>query len=379
MLKTLKPRLVELGKIKIGKKEDNARTSQSGKSWRAPEKLDHFHVTTLERDARGDLKNDDGLMAQLAEAHASPDGKLREIPIAVQSDEIEEILLANYVWYDGKRAVARCDGQNCTWLRDRNGNQISKTVPCDGEHEKLDEKGNRRFKPHGTFHCVIASGGARWGGVYKFRTTSQITIEQLYGCLVHLKSLTGGVLQGLPLSLVVRPMQVAPQGKATTVYVVHVELRGNNLQEVQAQALQLAQYRVAHHRQIAASQAEFRKLLRAPGVDEDDVEQEDVASEFTGVAPDVEAPAAELPPAASHVAERARELAAETGGRVSAGGGMVFVDEDQPPPLPLPDPPKQRRAAGQTVSLPPPTAPTSSKANGATPPLSAIDADQIPL
>ena len=372
MLKTLKPRLVELGKIKIGKKEDAARTSQSGKSWRAPEKLDHFLVTTLERDARGDLKNDDSLMAQLAEDHSSPDGKLREIPIAVQSDEIEEILLANWVWYDGKRAVARCDGQNCTWLRDRNGNAIQKTVPCDGEHEKLDDKGNRKFKPHGTFHCVIASGGARWGGVYKFRTTSQITIEQLYGCLVHLKSLTGGVLQGLPLSLVVRPMQVAPQGKATTVYVVHVELRGNNLQEVQAQALQLAQYRVAHHRQIAASQAEFRKLLRAPGVDEDDGEQEEVAAEFTGMPPDAEAPAAELP----HT-ERAREIAAEMGGRVSPGGGIVYQD-DEPAPLPLPDPPKQRRAAGQTVSVPAPTAPTS-KANGATPPPSAIDADSLPF
>ena len=49
--------------------------------------------------------------------------------------------------------------------------------------------------------------------VYKFRTTSRISASQLVGSLVQLQQLTGGVLRGLPLQLVVRPIRVTPDGK----------------------------------------------------------------------------------------------------------------------------------------------------------------------
>lgn len=276
MLKGIRPRLMELGKIKIGRKEEKVRTSQGGNTWRAPEKLDHFLVTTLERDAKGDLRADAELMTSLASAHQSADGKLREIPIALLSDDVDEVLVASHCLYTKRSLGARCDGTNVTWHVDAQGKDLPEPVtkPCNGEHE------TKGWKVHATLNCVIASQDARWGGVYKFRTTSVISLEQLYGTLLHIQQLTGGVLQGIPLRLVVRPLQVSPEGKTTTVYVVHVELRGQDLSAIQQQAAQFAQLRVTNAKQIQASRREYLALLKAPGEAEERVEQEDIATEF---------------------------------------------------------------------------------------------------
>lgn len=274
MIKGITPRLAELGKIRIGKKDSQERQSKGGGSWRAPQKLDHFLVTGCGRDAKGDLKVDAKLMDRLAREFGDEDGKLRQIPISLLSDDVDEVVTAAYCRYDGRALTARCDGETCTWLRNKDGQAIVKAVPCTGEHEQ------KPWKLHATLACVIASGEASWGGVYKFRTTSRITVDQLYGSLLHLQSLTGGILQGVPLRLVVRPIEVTPEGKATTVYVVHIELRGVDLNAVQQQALQMAQIRIANERQLRSVRTEYLKLLRAPGEDEDDDEQADVAEEF---------------------------------------------------------------------------------------------------
>ena len=43
---------------------------------------------------------------------------------------------------------------------------------------------------------MIAAKESRFGGVYKFRTTSIISFKQLYSSLLHIHQLTGGVLVG---------------------------------------------------------------------------------------------------------------------------------------------------------------------------------------
>lgn len=285
MIKGLQPRVTELGKIKIGKKEEQERTTSKGATWRAPQKLDHFLITTTQRDGRGDLITDEALMQRLATEHASDDGLLREIPITLLSDDIGEVFQSNYVYYAGRKVIARSDGETITWLCDpKTLEPLAEPRVAQNRDRWVetakDGKGNRLFKPHGTLNCVIASASARWGGVYKFRTTSIISIEQLYGSLVHIQQLTGGVLQGIPLRLVVRPVEVSPDGKATTVYVVHVELRGSDLGEIQRQAVQLAQMRLTNARQLQAAKQEYLRLLRAPGENEPEDEQADVAEEF---------------------------------------------------------------------------------------------------
>jgi len=276
LARLLTPRLTELGKIKIGTKDATERQSRGGGTWRAPVKLDHFLVTTTHRDAKGDLVVDDLLMRTLAEDCGSADGKVREIPIVVLSDDPDEIMSSAYTRYKGKAATGRCDGDVVTWYAKDDGTRVDPPVqrPCDGEHL------HETWKLHTVFSCVIACGDARLGGVYRFRTTSRITAEQMYGSLLHIGTLTGGVLQGLPLRLVVRPIQVSPDGKPTTVYVVHVELRGADVNEIQRQAVQLAQMRRDNALAVRAARREYVAMLRAPGVDESDVEQADVAEEF---------------------------------------------------------------------------------------------------
>lgn len=296
----LKPRLVEIGKIKIGGLGE-ARQSSGGKSYKLPVKFDHFTIDTLYRDKDGRLMPDKELMEELAKDYADSDGQLRQLPIVVLSDTVDDVMQASWVWYGGKRVFARSDGRTVTWLADpvRMKTLVEpKTEDWKPEFADLRDtrpgssNGNILFKLHTVFNCVIASKDSRWGGVYKLRTTSRITGEQLYGSLLHISQLTRGILRGLPMRLVVRPMQVAPNGQTTTVYVVHCELRGPDLLAIQEQAIKIASSQLAQARQIEATTIEYRRLLAPPGLEPPD-EQEDIQQEFH---PEDEKPATAPPP-----------------------------------------------------------------------------------
>ena len=63
-IEILRPRITELGKIKIGGKGAVKRTPE-GREWRLPEKFDHFVITTLYRTPAGDLVPDSAVMESL--------------------------------------------------------------------------------------------------------------------------------------------------------------------------------------------------------------------------------------------------------------------------------------------------------------------------
>lgn len=275
MLKGVEARVNELGKIKIGKLGPERKSQNSGKTWRPPVKLDHFVITTLQRDEAGNLIEDTQLMQRLAAAQGVKPDAIRELPVAVLSDDIDEILIAQHCLYPGKTMAAKCDGVTCTWLQSQ-GKKLDKpvVVPCNGEHEK------EGWKTHATFNCVIATGDARWGGVYKFRTTSAMSLGRLYGSLQQIQLLTGGLLQAIPLRLVVEEVTVAPEGTPTKVYIVRAEMRGDNLNQIQQQALQLAQMRLTNAKHLRAARSEYLKLLSAPGDDETEEEQASISAEF---------------------------------------------------------------------------------------------------
>ena len=298
ILESMTGRLAELGKIRIGGKGEE-RPTQAGGKFRLPVKHSYFTITGCERDTAGDLRADDVLMGRLLEKYGievveeKKDAKgvvtkakvrrLREIPIALLSDKIEEVLSANYCCYEGRSLVGRCDGETCTWFRDSKGVAIpeGRAVPCNGEHEKMvDAKGKQRFKLHTKFVCAIVEGGAVFGGHYILRTTSRITTEQLLGGLKHILALTGGVLAGVPMRLVIRGVEVQPEGKPSTVYVCHVEIRGADLNAVQQQALQMAQVRIKNAKELQTVGQQYRALLAAPGENEDPEEQAEVNDEF---------------------------------------------------------------------------------------------------
>lgn len=286
----IRPRVCEIGKIKIGRKSSQERKSASGGTWRAPEKLDHFVVTTMNRDKNGDYLPDATLMESLSEFQDA-DGKLRELPVMVLSNDAEEILQSRYEWYVGKRIAAWSDG--VTLYKKYDGKTWHEApVESEWDPEKAkakDSKGNRYFKLHTTLRVVIAAPKARWGGHYLFRTTSDISAQQLLGSLTHIASLTGGILRGLPLRLVVRPMQVSPDGKTTTVFVVHLDLLGPDLTAIQKQALERARFELENRHQLQKAQVEYRKLL-AIAAHEPPADQADIAEEFHPESVDPEPP-----------------------------------------------------------------------------------------
>lgn len=291
--KLIRPAVVELGKIKIGGKGAERKSSRGG-TYRAPEKYDHFVVTTLQRDARGDLVPDAVLMESLKEYADASDGKLRQLPVALLSNDLDDVLQAGWVAYQGKRLAARSDGEILTVFYDSKTGQWLDT-PIEREWrpefaQKKDDRGAPIFKLHSTLNVVIAARHARYGGFYRFRSTSQISASQLYGSLLHIQGLTCGQLRGLPLTLVVRPMQVAPEGKPTTVYVVHLELRGPDLQALQQQALDRARFELAHRKDLDLAQSEYKRLLHAPGHGDPESEAEAAEEYHPDVQQQQEAP-----------------------------------------------------------------------------------------
>lgn len=283
------PRVCELGRLKIGGLGDS-RTSKSGGTYRLPVKFDHFVIVGMNRTGAGDLQRDDALMQSLAdEGYADADGKLRQLPIAVLSNEITDVMQAAYVCYVGKMCAARSDGltltkfANVTNTKGSDGKFRLEAVPLPEPEEspwKPEMASSGMFKVHTTFNCVIAGKKAHWGGVYKFRTTSRITASQLSGSLIALKELMGGVLRGMPLRLVVRPMLVNPGGKPITVYVVHCEALGDDLMHLQQMAMERCRFELENRKALDASQAEYRRLLSGPGEYETVVEAAEVQQEF---------------------------------------------------------------------------------------------------
>jgi len=275
--------LVTLGNIKIGGKSRQARKSASGNVWFAPIKYDSFHLTTMNRDETGHLIEDDRLMKELvAVPGCSDNGKLRAIPIRLLSDDIEEVLQSSICWYGRKSIGARSDGKTVRWFYDpKTMKPYDPPIDAPFTPEMLTWKAgsNPMFKIHSIFNCVVASSESRWGGVYRFRTTSVISFKQLHASLLHLGQLTGGILIGMPLMLCLRPMQVSPEGNATTVHVAHVELRGGDLKQIQGEALEQMRFRLQFRDQVQKTAVQYRKLLAGPGMEENG-EAAEIAAEF---------------------------------------------------------------------------------------------------
>lgn len=300
-------RVVELGKIKIGTLGEKRKKQGKDEYYRLPQKLDHFIVTTMHRDEEGLLIPDKNLMAQLKEHHKDSDGNVRSIPIQVLSNNIDDIMQSSYCWYSGKKIAGRSDGKVLTLFVDIEKNRWLDT-PIEVEwndewRQKADRNGNCYFKMNTTFNCVISMEGAKFGGIYRFRTTSQITAEQLYSSLMGIRALTNGVLRGLPLRLVVRPVRVNPTMNgnkvSTTVYVVHVELVGSDLAAVRQLAMDTAKLELTYSKEIQDTQAQYSKLIRMPGWGETAQEQADVQIELypdhdDGIPPGVDPLAAQL-------------------------------------------------------------------------------------
>ncbi len=246
--------LAEIGKIKTGARGKET-TSGAGKKFALPTKLDFFMITRTERGDDGNLIPNEEIMSALG-------AKPRELKIRLPFDSIDKNFFTQYQAYSGGKKLCSGDGEQATRRGtitvkgdklDVQGDTVS-LVACDYESCPIAQAG--KCKVSGILSCFLPQSGDL-GGVFKFRTHSWNAVSSILGALEYFAANTGGILQGLPLKLVMIKKTTEEHGTINyaTVVIDGEEIRGL--------------------RRLAIEERESRKLL---GFDIQKVEAEAVAS-----------------------------------------------------------------------------------------------------
>jgi hypothetical protein len=257
IIKNLIPGLAERGKIKIGRKGE-AKVSSKGNEYRLPEKLDHFLITTLERD-----ENDDFVLNKAI--HKEIGIKPKSVKIRLLYDSIGLDFQCRYSCYFGKNLWCTGDGEN--GLRALKNTHKRKPVICPCERiepgyngDKNDGKGI--CKINGTLSALIETKSASIGGVWKFRTTGRNSTMAILGSLNLISSITGGLLAGIPLNMTIMP-KISTNPKTNdpvTIYVVGIEFDGN-VEQLRQFSLGMAQGEAVHRLRLKDVEYEAKRMI----------------------------------------------------------------------------------------------------------------------
>ena len=286
MIKNLCPGLMEMGKIKIGKK-GAVRKSGSGTDWQPPQKLDHFLITTMQRGEDGNYLIDQDLHKKFGEKPTS-------IPVRLIYDDIALNFATRYICYYGKTVFCSGDGEVAQRLgRDKKTYSL-RQCPCgrsdpkytgdNGENGPDNLGGNNskgKCKINGILSAII-DGAEVVGGVWKFRTTSYNSVVGILSSLALISRITGGRLAGIPLNMTVTPKTVQDpiQGNQQTIYVVGLQFMGS-MAALRDTGYQIAMDEAKHGISMAHIEEQAMRLLSyTPAAGLGDDIPEDVIDEF---------------------------------------------------------------------------------------------------
>jgi hypothetical protein len=266
IIRNLLPGLTEIGKIKIGRKGELRKTND-GREWRVPVKLDHFVVTTLERDKNDNFVIDERIMKLLGENQ-------KRIPMRLLYDALELNFLSRYSCYHGKTLWCSGDGRGAFRT---NAQGIKEPVTCPCGREQPGYKGPEKCKMNGALSCII-DGADVVGGVWKFRTTGYNSTVGIMSSLLLIQAMSGGLLAGLDLDMTIQPkVGTDPDGKSVTIQVVGIQFRGS-IQALHKKALEIASSNADFRIRLANVEVEARKMI---GVDAELIDQAaDIVEEF---------------------------------------------------------------------------------------------------
>jgi len=268
------PFLCEVGKIKIGNKGEE-KTSKTGKTFRLPQKLDHFVVTKNFRDSRTDMFiSDYALMEQIAKQTNQDPNNLKFLPVMLLFDDPELNFIVRFSCYKGTSCWCVGDGKKAFRLKNNNGEREEVQCPC--ERVLPSYNGNEKCKVFGRL-MVLLQGVKRIGGCWVFRTTSWNTVRSIQSSMAFLRQLTGGILSGIPLMLTINPKAVIiPNGSPQTIYVVNLEYWGD-IESLQEHVIQIQRRRIEYKLKTEMLEDQLKKSLPAIQFDED---EKDIAEEF---------------------------------------------------------------------------------------------------
>jgi hypothetical protein len=233
-------KMAEIGKIKIGGKSEKEYVSKSGRKYHAPIKFDHFIITTTQRDKAGNLIINE---KETAKIKNNP----RELRIRLPFDSIDKNFFTEYQMYGGKKCLCRGDGEYATRIATKDGivNALIETIIetteypdgqfvfktkeievksgdsfkiiCDPKNCKLFQEG--KCKVCGILSAFLTDS-KDIGGVYKFRTHSINSVSSISAALKYFSDNTGGILQGLPLKMIMLKKTTEEHGDIDYVTII---------------------------------------------------------------------------------------------------------------------------------------------------------------
>lgn len=263
------PGLICVGRIKIGVKGEEKK-SAGGKDFKQPEKLDHFILITNEVDKDDRAVVDEELLKIVKEnplAKKNKDGNLVSIPIRLLYDDPDVNLRYQRTSTDGSKFACTGDGKIG---KTRDGRTIE--CPCNKAVETgYSEKD--KCKLTGTLSCVI-DGVDSLGGCHKLYTTGN-SVKFILGSMLTISTVTGGMLRGLPLSLIIQRRKTNAPG-AGFVTVFNVGIVSPSTEKLQEIALNLAQGRATYFQKMEKIEEEARQIIYTPSEEEEKV----IADEF---------------------------------------------------------------------------------------------------
>jgi len=268
-------RLPELGKIKIGGKGER-KISSRGKEFAQPKQLDHFVITTLERDADGNFRRDE--VAHRAIGEDAP----RELDILLPYSDPALNFPTFFAFYEGKKRRCWGNREKAQW---RNDDGTYKETKCPGEQcpyftgeyaEKLGKNPEQvpRCKLVGILYCIL-SQVPMTGGVYVFRTHGFYTIQAIQQSLNFITATAHGHVAGLQLKLRFQHRHVERDGRTQRIPFVTLYHPGE-LAVLFAETERLARLEAGHAQTMEDRQ---RKALAAGDI-EAEVRDGDIAEEF---------------------------------------------------------------------------------------------------
>ena len=293
MLKNITPSLAVHGGIRAGTKGEEV-ISKQGNKFRLPQKLDHYIITTTERDLKTDLLVlEKDLMDKLKDDKSLVDkkGDLTTIPIRLLYNDVDLNFNAWNACYVKGKCVCSGNGETA---KTRDNRDIK--CPCDKIN--YDYQGKDKCKVNGKLYVII-DGIETVGACYVLRTTSKNTVKSILGGLSFLKASTGGILAFLPLHLVLKPLTVETPVGIQTIYISSIIFRGT-IQDLQTKSLEMAKSKAKYL--IAMDSVEDKARYALSKTTESPQEEKDVQQEFypdneniqdAEIQPDVEQPEVE--------------------------------------------------------------------------------------
>jgi len=269
-IKGLKVRLPECGAIRIGKHVGPIKKTVKGKDYRDIEKLDHFILTTPDKNDNGDFIQDVALMDKLKkskDAILNKDGNLVGIPGRLLYNDIDLNFFTNYQEYKGGKRACFGDGE---W-----GQPLTtKKIKCPCGALTNDEP---TCKKHGRLIFVI-DASETLGACHILRTTA---IESMLGSMHLLQQETGGLLAFLPLHLILtaRNTIIPTTGQPTKVQNSSVIFRGT-IEQLQNKALEMARAKAKYFVTMDEIELNAKNQIEFDDESPSEEEQRQISGEF---------------------------------------------------------------------------------------------------